>query len=148
MLDLWYGYCTIDTTTAHYKNCGWLYPTKVAPSNTSTVVLGNVTWNALDLYNAEYAQSNEGIIAVMWVCMAVSIAGLLITLAFVKESKNSTLEEVDKSSVVLNRHYAEVKAAEDHNTSVRELGKQSPPVDAVVAEKSAVAAEDPAPKSV
>jgi PHS family inorganic phosphate transporter-like MFS transporter len=69
LLNLWYSYCTSSKDGSGMPNCG---------------VAGAVT-----------AESDRGIVAVMWVCAGVSAAGLLVSLLLTREAMGLSLEDVD-----------------------------------------------------
>jgi len=77
LLSLWYSYCT-DSPTA--GDCSTV-------SSTSSALAQD--------------QAVRGAMAVMAVCAGVSLAGNVMTLLFVRETGDKTLEEVDAGSKVL-----------------------------------------------
>jgi len=57
------------------------------------------------------SESDAGTKAVMWTCVAVSLLGAVMTLAFVRESGGRSLEDVDAESDVLRQAHSTAAAA-------------------------------------
>jgi len=77
LLAHWYSFCTSSRDSQGAPNCS--------------------------LSSSLPSESDAGIISVMWICAGVCGAGLLLTLAFTRETRDKTLEEVDAGSKVLAR---------------------------------------------
>ena len=77
LLAQWYSYCTSSRDSTGAPNCS--------------------------LATSVPAESDAGIISVMWICAGVCGGGLLLTLALTRETRDKTLEEVDAGSKVLAR---------------------------------------------
>jgi hypothetical protein len=103
LLSMWYGYCTSSLDSTGQPNC--------------------------QLSTSLQSEVDAGIIAVMWVCAGVCAGGLIMTLLFVRETKNKTLEDVDASSKVL-RHMDSVRKAK---RVVAGLGPSTPNTPAATA---------------
>jgi hypothetical protein len=77
LLAHWYSFCTSSRDSTGAPNCS--------------------------LSTSLPAESDAGIISVMWICAGVCAGGLLVTLALTRETRDKTLEEVDAGSKVLAR---------------------------------------------
>ena len=68
--------------------------------NTALVLIYNMKCEGKNCASGSSPGATEGIVNVMWVCAGICGAGLLLTIAFTRETMNKTLEEVDAGSAV------------------------------------------------
>lgn len=115
LLSMWYGYCKSSLDTTGQPNCS--LPSTLA------------------------SEADRGIIDVMYVCAGICAAGLLFTLAFVRETGGRSLAEVDAGSKVLAAHDAALEAEAAAEAAAAVEGGAAKPAPEVVPPAAAPAPE-------
>ena len=82
LLSLWYSFCTDQLDGTGAPNC-------TAAGSPSA---------------AQQASADRGLVAILWLCAAVSLAGNVMTFFFVRETGGRSLQEVDDECETLKRH--------------------------------------------
>jgi len=82
LLSMWYGFCTNQLDSTGAPNC-------TAAGSPSA---------------AQQASADSGLVAILWLCAGVSLAGNAMSFFFVRETGGRSLEEVDDECETLRRH--------------------------------------------